>query len=172
MEAVGARMVEYSIPENFRVGGRPNKWPATHRGGQIGRNRGRLLKSMGWEMRGKELRVGTNVRYAKQFHFGGTIKPVKAKALAIPAQPGSQRRPRHYGDLSYAPPVNGDSDSRGVLGRRVRRGRGKARKMTFIPLFYLRAKVEQDPRPFLLWQAEDIAYAERELVAHVMGVAP
>ena len=168
LEDIGERMVEFSIPENFRQGGRPNRWPGSawsH--ADLMQDSSRLLNSVVYSVEGGRLVVGTNAAYAAQRHFGGEIKPTKAKALAVPLPgiPSSMRRPRHWGDrLQFAPTQKGDSDSRGILG--------EADGDLFIPRFALRARVEQPPRPFLLFQDDDIAYAERIVAAFVLAEDP
>lgn len=167
LEDVGERMVEFSIPENFARGGRPDPWPGSSwsRASLMGQTR-RLLNSITAEVAGTTLVVGTNVEYAAQRHFGGVLKPTRAKALAIPLPgvPLSMDRPRKWGDrLVFAPTQSGDADSRGILG--------EADDDTFIPRFALRAQIEQPARPFLLFQADDLAYAEQAMVEHMVGAS-
>ena len=57
------------------------------RGGATGpilRRSGQLKRSGAWQVSGATLRVGVNTIYAAAQQFGVTIKPVKAKRLAIP----------------------------------------------------------------------------------------
>lgn len=165
LEDIGERMVEYSIPENFRQGGRPNPWPGSaYSHADLMQESSRLLNSVQFEVNNGQLRVGTNAEYAAQRHFGGDIRPVRAKALAVPLPgiPVSMRRPRHWGDrLTFAPTQNGDSDSRGILGEED--------GDLFIPRFALRARVSQPPRPFLLFQDDDIAYAEQAITGFILS---
>ena len=170
LEDIGERMVEFSIPENFRRGGRPDPWPGSEwsRSELMTESR-RLANSVRYEASRRRLRVGTNLRYAAQRHFGGELEPTRARALAIPL-PGvrkSMARPKRWGDrLVYLPPGDGgDADSRGVLATK----RGKGKKAKYTPRFALRARVTQPARPFLVWQDDDQAYAERAIVRHLTG---
>lgn len=162
---IGARMVQFSIPQNFVAGGRPNPWPATARGGQAMRDSGRLLASIRFEAGPRlGLRVGTNLAYAAQRHYGGTIR-AKGKALAIPlnTRGRSRNRPKHYGQLDYIPINRGRA--RGLLVEEE--GKGKSRRQ--VARFLLVTAVTQPPRPFLLWQVEDLAFAERTLAKWLVG---
>ena len=159
---LGERMKEYSIPQNFVAQGRPHKWTATLRGGAIGQDSGRLSRSTDWEINGATLKVGTNLIWAPQFHYGGTIKPKTAKTLAVPL--GKTRSsPRRFPNLKWAPGVSKHPYARGVLGRYS--GKGKRRKFT--ALFMLRSQVDQKPRPFLLFQEDDVQFARDTMVAWV-----
>jgi len=74
------------------------------------------------------------------------------------------RRPRAWGDqLDWAPTRDTDIDARGLLGT--------TEGEDFVPRFVLRARVEQPPRPFLMFQDDDIAYAERAVVDYLFGDA-
>lgn len=161
LEGLGDRMVEHSIPQTFRVGGRPQRWPGTRRGGELQRDTGRLLNSIEWERTGRTLKVGTNLRYAQQRHEGGTIK-AGPKLLAVPLEAGSRRRPRHF-KLRFLP-LKRPGNAVGLLVDTSKRNQGRAR-------FVLMRQVTQPARPFLLFQAEDIAWTEREMVRHVTGEA-
>lgn len=167
---LGERMREESIPRNFQEGGRPDKWAGTRRGGQIQRDSGALAASINFEVGGATLKVGTNNKYGPQRHFGGEIE-AKGKNLAIPLDPNSKRRPKHYGArLKWSPGKPGavhSANFRGLLVETVK-GRGKKAKAQTIARFVLLKRVEQKPRPFLVWQTEDIAWAQREFVRHVV----
>jgi len=49
------------------------------------RNTGHLRASITGKVKERKVIVGTNLKYAPILHFGGEIKPKKAKKLAIPA---------------------------------------------------------------------------------------
>jgi len=49
------------------------------------RNTGHLRASITGKVKEEKVIVGTNLKYAPVLHFGGEIKPKKAKKLAIPA---------------------------------------------------------------------------------------
>lgn len=164
LTAFGSRMREHSIPQNFRVGGRPSRWPSSARGGQTMVDTARLLRSIQDEVSGGTMRVGTNLRYAAQRHFGGKLTPKAKKWLAVPVKPGMRRSPSQVAGLRWAP-VRKPGNVGGRLVRPV--GRKGARKWETV--FLLVKEVDQPARPFLLFQDEDIAWAERELVQHVLA---
>ena len=173
LERFGARMSQYSVPQNFREGGRPTRWPDTTRGGQTMVDTGRLRNSITHEVRGRSVRVGTNVRYAPVRHFGGTIE-AKDKALAIPVEVSqSRRRPKHYPNLVWRPTKN--RRFVGMLGEelavRTRGANGRFQTSStgrWVTRFLLARQVKQPARPFLLFQADDLAWMERETVQHIL----
>lgn len=67
-------------------GGKP--WQPTRRGGAILRDTGRLAASITSSASASQARIGSNVIYAGIHQAGGTIRPVNAKALAIPLPGG------------------------------------------------------------------------------------
>jgi len=70
MEAIGV-LARESVRTNFEVGGRPNKWPAPkRRDGQPLLDTGKLKNSIGKQVDGDTVYVGTNVVYAAVHHFG------------------------------------------------------------------------------------------------------
>jgi len=163
LEDFGEHMENSSIPETFRQEGRPKRWkrgPWSSRRQQ--QESTRLIQSVKHEVSGDRLRVGTNLRYAAQRHFGGELKPKKAKALAIPL-PGvarSMRRPRRWGDrLFFMKSVKGKADTVGILATTDRRGE-------VVPRFVLRRKVTQPARPFIVAVDEDMVYLSRRLVEY------
>lgn len=163
LKLLGERMVGHSIPENFRQGGRPRRWPKSRSTATM-RDTGRLLNSVVYRVEGGTLKVGTNRKYAPQRHFGGAIVPVNKKAIAIPINvTRSRNRPKHFSGLQWRPTK--DTRFAGVLGEEQGR---KTRR--FVVRFLLARRVEQPARPFLLWQDDDVAYAHRATVRHVLGV--
>lgn len=67
-------------------------WPGLrYRTGQPLQDTGRLRNSITYELRPGGVRVGTNVIYSAIHNFGGTIRPKRAKYLAIPVGDGSIR---------------------------------------------------------------------------------
>lgn len=167
LEDFGEHMVNTSIPRNFEEGGRPDQWAGSdwQMGSGPNYDRGRLVRSIRHEVSARGLRVGTNLRYARQRHFGGELRPTRAKALVVPL-PGltrSMRRPSRWGDrLFRVDPKSGDADTAGVLATSDRSG-----KVT--PRFVLRRRVTQPARPFLLFQDEDVAYLLRQMAAYTLG---
>ena len=85
-----------------------------------------------------EVAVGPgNLVYGRIQELGGTIKPIKGKYLAIPAD-GTPKgaRPRDYNDLSFIPSAKGG----GVLVSN--HGKGEV-------MFILKSSVTLPPRPYL-----------------------
>lgn len=163
LEDFGEHMVNSSIPETFRQEGRPEKWKrglwSSERQQQ---DTTRMLQSVTYQVFPGSVKIGTNLKYAAQRHFGGVLEPKTARALAIPLPdvPRSMRRPRRWGDrLFMVKPTKGDPDTVGVLA--TEGGKGE-----IIPRFVLRRRVEQPARPFLVAQDEDLAYFSRRLVEY------
>lgn len=96
-------IVNLSIQRNFQAGGRPS-WPKAQRGGATLMDTGRLSRAILVTMvgehsigRGGNGRVTVEVKtqgivYAAIHQFGGVIKPVHAKALAIPLTPEARSK--------------------------------------------------------------------------------
>lgn len=169
LQDLGERMVNFSVPQNFREGGRPERWRPSQRalesvrGGQTMVNTGRLRNSVAFSVTAGELKVGTTTAYAAQRHFGGTIK-AKGKAITVPVNTSaSKSRPKHYGELQWMPGGKGQH-SKGLLVEVS----GKKKKRIIVR-FALKSEVTQPARPFLLWQKDDLVYAERSLVKHLIG---
>ena len=163
LEALGDHMVNASIPQTFAAQGRPTTWAKNQRGGQTGSNTARLRRSLAFEVNAGRLKVGTNVRYGAQFHFGGLIKAKPGKALAIPLD-GRKGRPRAYAGLVWHPGAKDDPKKKGLLGK-LRKRRGG--KVEFTAYFALRTEVTQPARPFLVWHPEDIEFGQRTLIRYV-----
>ena len=168
LEDLGRRMTNHSIPTTFREGGRPSKWAPAKRGGQTQVDTSALVRSVNSELRGgNTLRVGTNSRYAAQRNFGGPIVAKKGW-LAIPLPAAARRRPRSFSNLKWAPPAPGASANIGgyLIQRIAAKG---AKKASGRLMFVLMKRVDQPARPFLLFQPDDIVYAERAMVKHLAG---
>ncbi len=168
LEAIGEHMVNVSVPETFRAEG-PG-WPRSAWSAEKqGQDTGALLRSVTHDVEGNKLRVGTNLKYARKFQLGGVTKPKRAKALAIPLPhvPRAMRRPRRFGKrLFYVKPAKGgEPNDRGILAVEV--GRGKRAEIK--PMFVLRGSSTTKPRPFLVWKNEDIAMAQRTVLAAWAG---
>jgi len=70
MEAIGD-LAKESVRTNFAQGGRPDSWAKLKgRDGQPLRYPGRLMNSIGRQVDGNTVHVGTNVVYAAVHHFG------------------------------------------------------------------------------------------------------
>lgn len=63
---------------NFKAGGRDTKWRTSARarkqGGQTLKDTGNLRSSVSYQIQGRSVVVGSNVKYGRIHHFGGTIK--------------------------------------------------------------------------------------------------
>ena len=115
--------------------------------------------------------VGSNLRYAAQVHYGGTIVPVNAKALAIPLNDRLQRGgigPRELDPtgekLTFLPAKGGKPNATGVLiDDTGELGYGKE------PLYALRTSVPQPARPYLLVDEEDERVIAEEILPEHLG---
>lgn len=82
---VAARSIRQGIRNQVSPDGRPYK--KTSRFGRPAKrlqDTSRLLNSITYKVGTGRVTVGTNVAYAAMQHFGGTQRPKKGKALAIP----------------------------------------------------------------------------------------
>ena len=137
-----------------------------------------------FRMTNSSVAVGSNLPYAAQVHFGGTIVPRKGKALAIPLSARLQRlqlSPRDLprDELQFVPAKR----SGGVIGFLVNRGRsvslGERSSISFrksksggtrqSALFMLVRKVTQRPRPFLFFDDDDRRTIDQFALEHLEG---
>ena len=125
------------------------------------RRTGLLSQRITWAVAGPRLDVGTNDERAAMLHFGGTIRPRTAKALAVPIHPDAQgKRPRDFADLDFIPRKG--SGRPPLLVRKVFRGKSDTlRKMDV--MFVLLKSVKLPARPFLVWNPEDETYLGKSL---------
>lgn len=84
--------------------------------GPILRRSGNLMRSGAWQVSGTTLRIGLNTIYAAVHQFGATIKPVRAKMLAIGI--GSANIGRSRGGLILGKASNSHPSSV-VMARKV-----------------------------------------------------
>lgn len=101
LAALGRHMKTTSIPDNFAQGGRPEKWPASHRpafGPETSDplvDTGELMRGIGYKVEAGDLFVGagdggSKLRKAALLQYGsaglpgGVVKPKNSKWLAIP----------------------------------------------------------------------------------------
>ncbi len=145
------------------------------RTGRLGASLGRNGAGNIFELSNDHVRVGTNLPYAAQVHYGGTIKPKNVKALAIPLNARLARQgigPREFdpsGELLKFVPYKGSKPN--IIGllvadediefeSTIKRGKraGQKRIMTIGegPLFALASEVTQEPRPYLYFDDADI----------------
>ena len=84
MDEIGSMLVT-STQERFEEGRGPDgePWEPTKRGGQILVDSGRLRDSYIHQPSARQVRVGSNLIYAGVHHYGATIEPKNAKALAF-----------------------------------------------------------------------------------------
>ena len=157
---------------------RSGRLAASLRGGATGRGGPDTI----FEATRDQVEVGSNLRYAAQVHYGGTIYPKPPnKALAIPLTDKLRRAgewPRDIDPdrllLTFVPKKTPSN----VIGylvdfgqvRTTKSGRlSKAKPSRQTPygtgaLFALASWVEQTPRPFLYWSDEDVRTINDELV--------
>ncbi len=132
------------------------------------RDRGQLLSSITYRVKGNNVEVGTNHPAAELLHNGGVVRPVKSKALAIPAGPwvrtlmrGTDLQPRVMLDQ-----LKGSGWSIWRQGNVVM-GRKKGGKEP-MPLFVLRTSVTIPARPFMKLPPESVRmltdYLKRSVV--------
>lgn len=129
-----------------------------------------------WELSDTEVQCGSNLVYAAQVHFGGTILPVNAKALAIPLTDALKRAglgPREVdpsGELLRFQPISTGKpnvfgllidDPQELTGRQKKPRGGTAYGPG--PLFVLAYWVIQEPRPFLFFDEADQRVISEEL---------
>lgn len=154
----GRHMVTTSVPKNFRAKGRPDPWPTVTRFGADAsplRDTGRLLASVGFKSEITDLLLTATAKYARVPQYGATITPKRSKFLAIPVYPALSISEIHAGkgprdfpgafvlmDGPAGPGVYAKSASAGVKGVKK--------------LFSLTRSVTIKPRPFLLFQTEDV----------------
>lgn len=174
LEDFAEHMLNTSLPANFEAGGRPDKWKRSAWSSENQQKEsGRLMRSIQKRVQKRGVEFGTNLIYARQRHFGGVLKPKKAKALAVPVAGLSRamRRPRRWGDrLKFIPSKTPGGNTVGVLATKERNTRsarkGGAGKWKWVAQFILRKEVTQEPRPFLLFQDDDMAYVSRRMIEY------
>lgn len=120
------------------------------------RDRGQLLSSITYRVEGYKVVVGTNHPAAELLHNGGTVRPVKSKALAIPAGPwvrtmmrGTDVSPRTMLDQLRGSGWSIWRQGNVILGRKQG---GKEP----LPLFILRTAVTVPARPFMRLPPESV----------------
>lgn len=136
------------------------------------RDRGQLLSSITYRVEGQKVVVGTNHPAAEILHNGGTIRPTKSRALAIPAGPwvrtlmrGTDLQPRVMLEQLRSSGWSIWRQGNVVMGRR-RGGKDS------IPLFILRAAVTIPARPFFRLPPESVRMLENRMKGLLLGEAP
>lgn len=153
----------------FDAGGDPpGSWPPTRRGGTILRDTGLFARSVHFRVLDeRSVAVGSNRPGANIHQFGGTIRPVKAKALAIPL-PGIKGRPREFEDTfvrSAKLDEDGGKGKRlGIIFQRIGPGKGQVR-----PLFVLMSSVDIPARPFVGYGEYERRWLPAAIRKHLSG---
>ena len=97
-----------------------------------------LINSINSSVEDNNIIVGTNVQYARIHHEGGTIRPVKAKYLAIPLTAEAKvKRPRHF-DNAFI--------KEGIIYRTIF---PKGDEATIEALYALKKEVKIPARPYM-----------------------
>jgi len=123
---------------------------------------GRLKASLTHEETADTLEVSAGgadeVNYAMIHHYGGTIRPKKAKALTIPFPegPADKRVPLRASDFKDT------FVAKGIIFRK--RGKDKIE-----PLFMLKKKVEIPARPYMYLEDSDVDYLSNSIAAFITG---
>lgn len=181
---VATVIITRSVMKNFRAQGRPNKWrplsplsvanrraEGSYRGAAILQRYGDLRQSVGvdssrpdiLEISKTQMKFGTRLIKAPLLHFGGTVRAKGGKSLTIPL-PGVTGRARDYENtFTLKKTGSGDSEYKGVMMQKQEDG-------TLRPLFLLRRSVTIKPRPFLLFQDEDIETLGEYLLAFLLDI--
>lgn len=154
LEDIGEHMVG-SIQQNFREGGRPDRWPARADGKPSYLSESsRLKRGINYRAQARHLQVGPDtLRYALIHQFGGVIKGKPMLAVPVGNVKG---RPKDY-DLVLIKPKN--KKEHWLLFQKG--SKGEALRLMFV----LRPFVVMPPRPYALWQKEDLEYTEQALAA-------
>jgi phage gpG-like protein len=158
MEKLGARFVSTTV-DRINRGIEPPNAPLTRawkKGSNTPlRDTGRLMSSITYKA-GKDLVIwGSNLLYAGIHQLGGTIKPVNAKKLAIPAGWDTRRLMRKYGETPEKC-IEGLKKAGWKIWFRDRSIMGvpprKRKKAEPVVLFIRKKKVEIPARPFLRFE--------------------
>lgn len=144
---VKRRFATGTAPDGTRW--RPLKFARPNGGNQPLRDTGQLMASITGEHKPTEVTVGTNRQGAALHHFGGTVKPKKAKVLTIPLTPEAKRAgsPRRF--------VRREGDPRPLFARLI------GAKM--VGHFLCVPKVVVPARPFMGLSAEAMDLITRVL---------
>lgn len=136
----------------------PLKFARPRGGSLVLLDTGRLRASVVGRADAETVTVGTNRPGAATQHYGATIRPKRAKALAIPLTPTAARfPPRDFpGKLVWIPTRRADPSARGVLAELKWTGRGRKAKPELVRHYVLRAQVVIPARPFVGFSAETV----------------
>lgn len=133
---------------------------------------GRLKGSLTHEETEDSLEVSAGggpgeVDYAAIHHYGGTIRPKKAKALTIPFPdgPADKRVPLRAADF------NDTFVAKGIIFQKRKRASsyGLSTDPTIVPLFILKKKVEIPARPYMYAEDSDVEYLNKSIEEFITG---
>lgn len=168
--------MRHSIKMNFQSGGRPTAWPPS--GKSAGRTlieSARLKNSIAYVASNQGVIIGTNVPYAAIHQFGGTIRPVNAKKLAIPLDRQAARmRPRDLTGQTFI--IRSKAGNLLLMERSLKysgqKGKrflseGKFREVVK-PRYLLVDQVVIPQRKFLLFQKDDINYLKAKAARYII----
>lgn len=130
----------------------------SERGNGMGGRRSHFYSSAARSVHYKDTSDGVMIVISKtgiaQRFFGGTIRPVNAKKLAIPATPEAYgRRPGEFTNLEAVFGRRGAyalAERRATTLRKTRKGFAKGAEVGGKIMYWLVDKVEQDPDPTVL----------------------
>ena len=165
LDGLGNRAVS-QVQKNIEQGSWAQNAPLTaaiKQGNKPLRDRGQLLASITYRTEPGKVIVGTNHPAAEILHNGGTIRPVRSKALAMPAGPWVRSLMRGT-DLSPRVMLDQLRGSGWSIWRQgnVIMGQKKGGKQP-LPLFILRTAITIPARPFMRLPPESVAYLETYL---------
>lgn len=148
LDGIGTRAVR-SVKRGITSGVSPDgtAYKPVRRFGQEGqrlRDTSRLLRSITYEIRGRQLYVGSNLIYAAMQHYGGTVTPKNAKMLAIPLSRAVARAVASGGGYRAAFPgafVLMAKSGNLFLVRKAATGRSKG-KLDFLAMLRNSTKIE------------------------------
>ena len=116
--------------------------PKTNKDGKTLIQTTHLINSITYLATGNTVRIGTNLKYARIHHEGGTILPFRAKYLAIPLTPeAAVRKPRDFTNTFIA---------KGCIMRSLEGGKAEA-------LYALKRSVKIPARPYMFVDSTTMA---------------
>lgn len=142
-------------------------WPPSRRDGQTLRDSGRLVSSIAPDSGDRWASWGTNVKYAAVHQFGGTIRPVTRRFLAVPIHPaGEGKWPSEWPEGELFLVTRGEGEGSGPATLCRRRGEDQVEA-----IYLLLRSVTMPQRPFLGVDDDDLVELREILVDHVIGDA-
>lgn len=115
--------------------------------------------------------AGTNMKYARLMHFGGTVTPKSASALYIPASASTRKLMRTYGETPgkciSAMKAAGYQIWKSKSGKALLAKNGKEAEP--FTLFIIKQSVTVPARPFLVLDEKDRAIIALKLENYLKG---